>query len=170
MWKKWVREGRDVSTSCTGVESSGFMPALRPDVLVTRRLVEDFAWAGREQDGTALLLDARPYEEYVGLRPGEGIVRAGHIPGAMNLPWMSVFRAPGDPSFRPEEELRGLFEKEGAHPRLRLIVYCRTGTEAGPVYVAARILGLKVSLYDGSFIEWSATPGLPVANRSASYP
>jgi thiosulfate/3-mercaptopyruvate sulfurtransferase len=163
-WKKWTREGRDVSRTYTPVESSGFLPLLRPDVVIARRLVEDFSWVARERGGGAILLDARPYENFVGLTPGAGIKRAGHIPGAMNLPWTAVLRSPEDPVFRGVEELLAIFHSKEARPGVKVVVYCRTGTEAGPVYVAARVIGLEPSLYDGSFIEWSAIPGLPVAS------
>jgi thiosulfate/3-mercaptopyruvate sulfurtransferase len=141
----------------------------RPGVVVDRRMVEDFAWASIRPEGGVVLLDARPFEEYIGMRAGEGVPRPGYIPGARNLPWFSVYRSAAEPVFRPEAELRELFESKGARPGVRVIVYCRTGTEAGPVYVAARLLGLEASLYDGSFVEWSSTPGLPVGDRFASY-
>lgn len=168
-WAKWIAEGRDVSTARSPVEPSEFLAEPRPDVVASRRVVEDFAWTALEPGGDGVLLDARPFEEYIGREAGEGIVRAGHIPGARNLPWEAVYREGEGPRFRSEEELRGLFESKGARPGKRLIVYCRSGTEAGPVYAAARLLGLSVALYDGSFIEWSATPGLRVENSFASY-
>lgn len=35
------------------------------------------------------------------------------------------------------------------------IVYCRTGMQASVTYFVLRYLGYDVSLYDGSFLEWS---------------
>lgn len=166
-WKKWVLEGRDVSQVYSGVEPSAFVPLLRGDVLADRRAVEDLAWTGLEPAPTAVLLDARPREEYAGAVAGEGILRPGHLPGAMSLPWTTLLAGGDLPVFLPEAELRACFEAKGARPGRRVLAYCRSGVQASLVYVAARRLELPVSLYDGSYADWSLRSELPVESRWA---
>jgi len=166
-WKKWVREGRELSRAHMGVEPSGFIPQIRSDVLMDRRTVTDVVWTALEPLPTAVLLDARAQEEYAGVRPGKGIARPGHLPGAMSLPWTSTIASVDNPVFRPEAELRGLFESKGARPGRRIVTYCRTGAEGAHAYVVARSLGYAVSLYDGSYADWSRHPELPVETQFA---
>lgn len=161
-WKQWVREGREISTAYSGVEPSAFVPAIRPEVLADRREVLDFAWSGSEPTPSAVLIDARPLEEYIGLRPGRDVPRPGHLPGAMSLPWTSTIRSLDHPVLREEGELRALFEAKGARPGRRVLAYCRTGVQASHTYAVARSLGYGVSLYDGSYAEWSRRLDLPV--------
>ena len=161
-WKKWVREGRELSRVYSGVEPSGFVPKLSPGVLLSRREMTDLVWTSMEMVPTAVLLDARAPEEYTGMLPGKGILRPGHLPGAMSLPWTSMIVSRDNPVFRPEAELRALFEAKGARPGRRVAAYCRTGVSAATLYVAARHLGYEAGLYDGSYAEWSGDPRLPV--------
>lgn len=161
-WKKWVREGRELSRAYSGVEPSAWVPRMAAGVLVSRREMLDLVWTSMEPVPAAVLLDARPAEEYAGALPGKGIRRPGHLPGAMSLPWTSMIESREDPRYRPEADLRSLFETKGARPGRRLAVYCRTGVSASMLYVAARRLGYEVGLYDGSFADWSGEPGLPV--------
>ncbi len=161
-WKKWVREGRELSRVYSGVEPSAFVPRIASGVLAGRRELLDLVWTSMEAFPTAIVLDARPAEEYAGAQAGKGIRRPGHLPGAMSLPWTSMLLSRDNPLFRPEEELRALFETKGARPGRRLAVYCRTGVSAATLYVAARRLGYEASLYDGSYADWSGDPRLPV--------
>jgi thiosulfate/3-mercaptopyruvate sulfurtransferase len=52
------------------------------------------------------------------------------------------------------EELQGLFDAAGIKPGDTVIAYCHIGQQATAVLFAARTLGHRVLLYDGSFEDW----------------
>jgi len=105
------------------------------------------------------LVDARLPNFYRGESAGRAS-RAGHIPGAVNLPYTSLF----DESLKIKgrAELEALFREAGVKPGARVVTYCHVGQTASLVYLVARYLGFETSLYDGSYTEWSSKQDLPV--------
>jgi thiosulfate/3-mercaptopyruvate sulfurtransferase len=105
-----------------------------------------------------LLLDARVPERYRGeVEPIDPV--AGHIPGAVNVPFMEL--AP-EGRFLPPEELRARFEAAGAASGDNAVAYCGSGITACVVVLAAEVAGIgPARLYPGSWSEWSGR-GLPV--------
>jgi thiosulfate/3-mercaptopyruvate sulfurtransferase len=91
---------------------------------------------------------------------GAAAVRGGHIPDAVCLP--AAARMDSLSRYQPADSLRARFTRAGIAPGERLVVYCGIGRSACPVYVAARMLGHEVRLYDGSFEEWSRREDVPV--------
>jgi thiosulfate/3-mercaptopyruvate sulfurtransferase len=110
---------------------------------------------------SALLLDARAPERYRGdVEPIDAV--AGHIPGAVNLPFAEL--APQG-RFLPPQELRARFEAVGAGADRPLAAYCGSGITACVLVFAAELAGVgPVRLYPGSWSEWSRR-GLPVARQ-----
>jgi thiosulfate/3-mercaptopyruvate sulfurtransferase len=105
----------------------------------------------------SVLIDARSEGEFSGTDPGNTITRGGHIPGAVHLDWSSHLREDG--TLKSIEELKALYHVAEGQPT---IVYCRTGMKASHSYFVARLIGLDVSLYDGSFYDWSNLTDYPV--------
>jgi thiosulfate/3-mercaptopyruvate sulfurtransferase len=108
-----------------------------------------------------LLLDARAPERYRGeVEPIDAV--AGHIPGAVNLPFAELapegrFLAPG--------ELRARFEGVGATSDRKLAAYCGSGITACVIVLAAELAAVgPTRLYPGSWSEWSRR-GLPAARQ-----
>ena len=96
----------------------------------------------REFDG--LLIDAREADRWAGRRELLD-VRAGHIPGAVNLPAMSGYP-------REEAEACGALD-----PGKRTITYCHGGITAAMDALRLAQLGRDdVAVYDGSLAEWLA--------------
>ncbi len=108
----------------------------------------------REQVGPDLvLIDARSLAQFCGEEAGTDVPRAGHIPGAVSLPFDSNLDATG--ALRSVYDLRVMYQRAGVTADSVNIVYCRTGMQASMTYFVLKYLGYDASLYDGSFIEWS---------------
>lgn len=124
-------------------------------------ILADAPWVNAHRtDARVLLLDARTPEEYDGSKLEEGVARAGHIPGAVNLDWTTTIT---DGKFREAGQLKQLLVGAGAAPGKEIVTYCRVGTRASALYFVARLLGYQVRMYDGSMNEWAGLPALPVA-------
>jgi thiosulfate/3-mercaptopyruvate sulfurtransferase len=108
-----------------------------------------------------VVLDARTPERYRGeVEPVDAV--AGHIPGAVNLPFAEL--AP-EGRFADPTELRTRFAAAGAGSDTRLIAYCGSGVTACNVVLAAELAGLgPARLYPGSWSEWSRR-GYPAARQ-----
>ena len=111
------------------------------------------------------VIDARAPERFRGEEEPVD-PRAGHIPGAVNVPWAGNL----DQSRRllPAGKLVDRFAAAGIDPAgqdvERPIVYCGSGVTACHDVLAMRSAGLgPVRLFVGSWSEWSSDPDRPVA-------
>lgn len=167
--KKWEAEGRSLSplaaTPTAGnIKVSAANPALRA------RLTDVVA-AAEKKTNTALV-DIRSADEYSGkvFAPAgvqELAVRAGHVPGAVNVPWGQAVAADG--TFKPVEELRKLYAGVGIDGKKPVITYCRIGERSSHTWFALKkLLGYEVRNYDGSWTEYGNTVGVPIANPAGT--
>jgi thiosulfate/3-mercaptopyruvate sulfurtransferase len=130
-----------------------YLGAPNDDAVATIAEVE--AALGRDD---TLLIDARTPEEYA----------AGHIPGAVNIPFTENAVAPAPARWRPAEELRSLYASAGLATEMLAIPYCTTGVRSAATYFTLRLIGHeRTSLFTGSFKEWSSHPDLPVTTGDA---
>jgi thiosulfate/3-mercaptopyruvate sulfurtransferase len=161
--EKWRAERRAVSTEVPEVKAARFTPRVRAASVIGLDVVRDLSWVVTNVPAPDVaLIDARPADEYTGAKPGDGVPRGGHIPGAANLFWMQNVASKENPVLRPAAELRKLYEAAGAAPGRKVVTYCRTGGQASHTYFTAKYLGYDVLMYDGSFFEWSNAAGTPV--------
>lgn len=109
------------------------------------------------------LVDARTVEFYDNTREN-GMPRGGHITSAVNLPFNSAILPDG--RFKPRAELEQLVAAAGIGADEELTTYCHIGLQASWMYLTLRYLGRDVTLYDGSFDEWSRDASLPVSAPS----
>jgi thiosulfate/3-mercaptopyruvate sulfurtransferase len=157
-WPRWVAEGRPTTSAVPVPESASFTPRPRPAL---RRTADDVARSlGRSN---FVLIDARPRDQYAGLT--SAAARAGHIPGACNVPYKElVDQATG--RFLPREELAAAFTRAGVPVQglpLDVVVYCNGGVSCTVPLAALQMLGRSdVSVYDGSWNEWGSRASLPI--------
>jgi thiosulfate/3-mercaptopyruvate sulfurtransferase len=166
---KWEADGRPFSVTPAEYEAGNFvvegfnseLRALQADVL-----------AIVEGEVEASIVDIRSVAEYEGqIFAPEGFqelaIRAGHIPGAVNVPWSQAVNADG--TFKSVEELRELYSAVGVDGSQPIVVYCRIGERSSHTwFVLSRILGYEVAQYDGSWTEWGNTVGVPIVNLAGT--
>jgi len=162
--KTWKAEHRPLSREAPRVQPSTYTPRARPGVTVKMDAVKDLiSGKGSGKESGVKIVDSRSEKQFCGLEGGDGVARPGHIPGALNIPWKEHLKSEENPVLKSPEELRALYEKAGVKPGDRVVTYCRTGRAASQTYFILKSLGHDVSLYDGSFSEWSARKENPVA-------
>jgi thiosulfate/3-mercaptopyruvate sulfurtransferase len=157
----WTRQGRAVTTDVPAVRAGSLSPLKVQPVIVEA----DFVQAQSGRPGVAIV-DARLQAFYDGTQVGGSAAaphKAGHIAGALSIPFTSLLAEDG--RFKPEAELRAIFAAAGVKPGDTVVTYCHIGQQATAVLFAARLLGHKVMLYDGSFEDWSRR-NLPVENST----
>ncbi len=162
---KWEAEGRTLTNDVREYESTDYTAAA-PDPSV--RAFRDDVLAHMKRGGA--LVDVRSPAEYIGEishaphDPGsEAALRAGHIPGAANVPWSRA--ANSDGTFKSREDLEAIYlEEQGLDPRDETIAYCRIGERSSHTWFVLRyLLGFEtVRNYDGSWTEWGNLVGVPI--------
>jgi thiosulfate/3-mercaptopyruvate sulfurtransferase len=133
----------------------------RPDPTL-RASTEEVAEAF--ETGSAVLVDARSPAQFRGEAKSSLVARAGHIPGAINLPNEQLYDT-ATHGLKPKDQLLALLPAAIADPETPIIVYCNTGHWSSIVwFVLHEVLGFtNVRLYDGSMQAWAADPQRPVA-------
>lgn len=166
--KKWVAEGRPLTKDLPNVTPTTYQ-AGEPDDSI--RAYRDQVAAASKKNRTGHLVDVRSVDEFTGkviAPPGmsETAQRAGHIPGAANIPWSQAAKEDG--TFKSVEDLRKLYGGKGVDGEGEVIAYCRIGERSSHSWFALKyLLGYKdVKNYDGSWTEWGNLIGAPI-NKGA---
>jgi thiosulfate/3-mercaptopyruvate sulfurtransferase len=150
----WQAESRPVTTEAHAAKPGKLEPCAQSDVIVD----VDYVKSNLRHKGVDII-DARTPNFYSGETPGRN-QRPGHIPGATNVPYLSLVDDAG--KLKPVETLQEQFRAAGVKPGDRVVSYCHIGQQATVVYFVARYLGYDARLYDGSFEDWSRHTDLPV--------
>ena len=152
---KWKAEGRPLTHQLPQIEESEFVAQVRRDYFVE---YETFKQMKDRED--VIVLDARPSTVYAGQGPWS---KAGHIPGAINIPWTSFVDPNNTRLLRPDEEIQAVVDQHGITPDKTIICSCGSGRHATQEFILLKwYLGFpRVKIYEGSFTEWTAYPENP---------
>ena len=161
---KWELEEKPLVETKTEVDSVSYVAKDSNESLRAYRdqILKDLSASGMS------LVDVRSPDEYNGLLfapenvPQEGSQRAGHIPGAKNVPWVQATDSDG--TFKSYAELLQLYTDNGITGEGNTVTYCRIGERSSHTwFVLTQLLGYSnVSNYDGSWTEWGSIVGAPI--------
>jgi thiosulfate/3-mercaptopyruvate sulfurtransferase len=158
---KWLAENRPLQPGRVTPTPAEFIAHPRPEMIVTSEQVERL-----RLDPAYRLIDVRTPERYRGeAEPIDPV--AGHIPGALNLPYAKNLTE--EFTFRSPSELRKLYQPLLAGEAVEKVVfYCGSGVTSVHSLLALLVAGLGESrLYAGSWSEWIAPRTRPIATGAA---
>ncbi|AUB78162.1 thiosulfate sulfurtransferase [Spiribacter roseus] len=167
---KWEAEGRPLSLRPAS-HPQGDIEVSEADESIRAFLPEVVEVASNEAANTQLV-DIRSAAEYEGrIIAPDGVdelsVRAGHIPGAVNVGWGNAVNEDG--TFKSADELRAIYAQAGVDGSKPVITYCRIGERSSHTWFAlSKILGYDVKNYDGSWTEYGNSVGVPVTNLAGT--
>jgi thiosulfate/3-mercaptopyruvate sulfurtransferase len=155
----WKQAGFAVTTT-TKSPKTGNVTLRQGDRLVDKNYVLKTLGAKN-----GIVVDARAKQYYDGEPTGNP--RDGHIAGAINIPYFDMVNQKNE--FKSLDSLRTYFVPV-VSPEKEVVTYCFIGQTASVIYMAGRLLGYNMKLYDGSMQEWSRIPSLPMEKTSSVTP
>ncbi len=148
----WRAAGAPLETDEVRPPVAVFTPRERPEMVVERD------WLLRHaDDADVLVIDVRAPERFRGeVEPLDPV--AGHVPGAVNRPYLDNLEGG---RFRSADDLRERYaDAAGATP----VLYCGSGVSAAQGLLALEVAGLRgAKLYAGSWSDWVSYGDAPVA-------
>lgn len=160
-WNGWRSAGLPVERAVQRQPTRRFVPKPMPEMVVSagqvQKMLGDPAW---------IILDARAAERYRGeFEPIDPV--AGHIPGAVCLPYLESVGVDG--KFLSKDELRTRFEAVLlGRTADKAVAYCGSGVTSAHHVLAMEYAGLGTPrLYAGSWSEWITDPRRPIERGQA---
>jgi thiosulfate/3-mercaptopyruvate sulfurtransferase len=149
----WVKAGNPLETNENKLPPTTYKANVQKHLLVpTPEMIE----LVKKKYPNTVHIDVREPKLY----HGEIIqgLRGGHIPGTINISRRNNYDEDTG-KFLPADQLAELYKDI---PRdKRIVLSCYSGTGAAHSYIALRLLGYDVAVYDDSWIVWGNNPALP---------
>ena len=150
--KAWIQQGGNLNTDIPETQHGNFTASPNP------AMVAEMEELKRNGDRLTLI-DAREKARYLGQEEPIDPV-AGHIPGAINMPWQSLTSDQG--RFLAPEQQQQQWATLG--PLESPVVYCGSGVTACVDLLSLTLTGVPdPRLYSGSWSDWCGYPDNPVA-------
>jgi thiosulfate/3-mercaptopyruvate sulfurtransferase len=158
---KWKAEGRELETKASVPTPTVFKATIQANLIAD---IKDVQQAIEQKN--IYLVDALNADHHFGRKPfSPNLAPPGHIPSAINIPGPSNISTETGLFLSPVE-LKAHWSKLKANPQDKVITYCGAGYYGAFDLFALYQLGYKrISLYDGSWIEWISDKTRPIATE-----
>jgi thiosulfate/3-mercaptopyruvate sulfurtransferase len=159
--------------TAAGLPTTTAVPAPAPktfplDPAAMGILVDLQAMKAAVADPNIVKLDTRDVDEWIADSSSpygkDFCPRKGRIPGARWIEWYRMMKpSSAGPMFKSREEILAECATVGVTPKTPVVLYCFKGARASNTLVALKEAGIEnVTLYFGSWNEWSRDPSLPI--------
>lgn len=100
------------------------------------------------------IVDSREKDEYAGATK-YGEAKGGHIPGAINIPYTSLYNEKG--LLKSNAEIEKMFKDAGLNKDDKIVTYCTGGIRSAYMQLIMDMVGYhNVKNYEGSYYNWAA--------------
>jgi len=159
-FSSWKQQGLPVTADIPPVRSTTYIGEPKLDMLVDSDMLQQKL--GQSQ---TLLIDVRDPNRFQGLEEPIDKV-AGHIPGAINIPWKNNIAENG--LYLPKAQLYDHYIKVLRDTPIDNTVFmCGSGVTACHSLLALEYVGIQgAKLYPGSWSAWISDPDRPIETSS----
>jgi thiosulfate/3-mercaptopyruvate sulfurtransferase len=160
----WTAAGMPTTTDIAAPRAASF--PIDPDAAGI--LVDLQSMKAAVADPNIVKLDTRDVDEWIADSSSpygkDFCPRKGRIPGAVWIEWYRMMKpTPAGPMFKSRDEILAECSSVGITPQTPVVLYCFKGARASNTLVALKEAGVEnVTLYFGSWNEWSRDPSLPI--------
>lgn len=155
----WLEEQRPSESGLNEPEATVYQARPNPDCIADKAYI-----LSRLGEADTRILDVRSPSEFEGV--DKRALRAGHIPGAINIEWTRCIDRDRGMRLQPATVLNRLFEEADIKPDHEVIVHCQTHQRSAHTYIVLKSLGYpRLRGYAGSWSDWGNDPETPIANE-----
>ena len=154
---KWLAEDHPTESGAAEPADAHLHPRFDPDMVQgAHDLLANL------ESKRAQVVDARNRARFAGAEPEPRPARkAGHIPGSLNLPFITLMNTDG--VMRPADEIAAAFAHAGVDLDKPIVTTCGSGVTAAFLTFGLYLLGHEnAAVYDGSWAEWGNRDDTPV--------
>jgi thiosulfate/3-mercaptopyruvate sulfurtransferase len=152
----WTNEGHPLDSTPNKKTVSNYTTVFDKSPIATRELIQ--AQLGNPN---VQIIDARSPAEYNGSKKFSE--KGGHIPGAINLDWVSLMDQHKNLRLKNKDEINSILEELNIALDKPTIVYCQTHHRSALTYFALKNLGMNdIKGYPGSWSEWGNSRDTPI--------